>query len=244
MPSLYRARPSTGSSISSPPAAMHSKAMSAMPTSARRPDGLLAGLQSASRPAISAEYRHHRRNADAQCPAGARRNKLGSLGRGGPVLGKVEEYFLEALTPGRHFSVRRQGAALRGHPRKRMPGKPGLFLRPENSSLCGRQVSAFDLSGRRRARACSPIVPTGTDCRIRCATGWKSSGGVGPAASRDQLLIETFPRASRFFMVAYPFEGRLAHQTLGMLLTRRLDRDGRPPAGLCRNRLFARHLGA
>jgi len=31
--------------------------------------------------------------------------------------------------------------------------------------------------------------------------------------------------------VTYPFEGRLAHQTLGMLLTRRLDRLGARPLG-------------
>src|SRR6202000_1416831 len=39
-----------------------------------------------------------------------------------------------------------------------------------------------------------------------------------------QLLIETFPRGNRHYLVCYPFEGRLAHQTLGMLLTRRLGR--------------------
>jgi ATP-dependent Lhr-like helicase len=48
---------------------------------------------------------------------------------------------------------------------------------------------------------------------------------------RDELLIETFPRGQRFYLVAYPFEGRLAHQTLGMLLTRRLDRAGVKPLG-------------
>jgi Lhr-like helicase len=48
---------------------------------------------------------------------------------------------------------------------------------------------------------------------------------------RDELLIETFPRGSRCYMVAYPFEGRLAHQTLGMLLTRRLERAGAKPLG-------------
>ena len=47
----------------------------------------------------------------------------------------------------------------------------------------------------------------------------------------DQLLVETFPRGNRFYMVAYPFEGRLAHQTLGMLLTRRLDRARLRPTG-------------
>jgi ATP-dependent Lhr-like helicase len=48
---------------------------------------------------------------------------------------------------------------------------------------------------------------------------------------RDDLLIETFPRGNRHYLVAYPFEGRLAHQTLGMLLTRRLDRAGAKPLG-------------
>ncbi len=35
-----------------------------------------------------------------------------------------------------------------------------------------------------------------------------------------------FRAASSIYMVCYPFEGRLAHQTLGMLLTRRLERRG------------------
>src|SRR5581483_3667503 len=48
---------------------------------------------------------------------------------------------------------------------------------------------------------------------------------------RQELLIETFPRGNRFFMVAYPFEGRLAHQTLGMLITRRLERARLRPTG-------------
>ena len=48
---------------------------------------------------------------------------------------------------------------------------------------------------------------------------------------RNQLLIETFPRGARYYMVCYPFEGRLAHQTLGMLLTRRLERARLRPVG-------------
>jgi len=50
-----------------------------------------------------------------------------------------------------------------------------------------------------------------------------------PAA--ETLLVETFPRGTRHFLVAYPFEGRLAHTTLAMLLTRRLDRMGVGPLG-------------
>ena len=47
----------------------------------------------------------------------------------------------------------------------------------------------------------------------------------------DDLLVEIFPRHRRCFLVAYCFEGRNAHQTLGMLLTRRLARAGAVPLG-------------
>jgi ATP-dependent Lhr-like helicase len=49
------------------------------------------------------------------------------------------------------------------------------------------------------------------------------------------MLVETFPRGTRFYMVCYPFEGRLAHQTLGMLLTRRLERLRMRPLGFVAN---------
>jgi ATP-dependent Lhr-like helicase len=51
----------------------------------------------------------------------------------------------------------------------------------------------------------------------------------------DDLLLETFPHRSRFYMCCYPFEGRLAHTTLAMLLTRRLDRLGCGPIGYLAN---------
>jgi ATP-dependent Lhr-like helicase len=53
--------------------------------------------------------------------------------------------------------------------------------------------------------------------------------------SADEVLIETFRQGTRHHMVLYPFEGRLAHQTLGMLLTRRLDRWGAKPLGFVAN---------
>jgi len=51
----------------------------------------------------------------------------------------------------------------------------------------------------------------------------------------DEMLLETFPRGVRHFMVCYPFEGRLAHTTLAMLLTRRLERAGAAPLGFVCN---------
>ncbi len=49
------------------------------------------------------------------------------------------------------------------------------------------------------------------------------------------MLLETFPRGHRHFLVCYPFEGRLAHTTLAMLLTRRLERLGVGPLGFVCN---------
>ena len=48
---------------------------------------------------------------------------------------------------------------------------------------------------------------------------------------RDGLLVETFPRGPHHYLVAYCFEGRNAHQTLGMLLTKRMERAGLGPLG-------------
>jgi ATP-dependent Lhr-like helicase len=51
----------------------------------------------------------------------------------------------------------------------------------------------------------------------------------------DEILVETFPRGQRHYLVCYPFEGRLAHQSLGMLLTRRLERAHAKPLGFVAN---------
>jgi ATP-dependent helicase Lhr and Lhr-like helicase len=51
----------------------------------------------------------------------------------------------------------------------------------------------------------------------------------------DEILVETFPRGKKHYLVCYPFEGRLAHQSLGMLLTRRLERAHARPLGFVAN---------
>jgi ATP-dependent Lhr-like helicase len=51
----------------------------------------------------------------------------------------------------------------------------------------------------------------------------------------DQLLVETFPHEGRHYMVAYSFEGWNAHQSLGMLITRRMESAGLKPLGFVSN---------
>lgn len=51
----------------------------------------------------------------------------------------------------------------------------------------------------------------------------------------EQLLVETFPREGRHYMVAYSFEGWNAHQSLGMLITKRMETMGLRPLGFVAN---------
>jgi ATP-dependent Lhr-like helicase len=50
-----------------------------------------------------------------------------------------------------------------------------------------------------------------------------------------QLLVETFAHEGQHFMVAYSFEGWNAHQSLGMLLTKRMEKAGLKPLGFVAN---------
>jgi ATP-dependent Lhr-like helicase len=50
-----------------------------------------------------------------------------------------------------------------------------------------------------------------------------------------QLLVETFPHEKQHFMVAYSFEGWNAHQSRGMLITRRMESAGLKPLGFVAN---------
>ena len=54
---------------------------------------------------------------------------------------------------------------------------------------------------------------------------------VSRMPGRNDLLVETFPRGDRWYLVAYCFEGRNAHQTLGMLIAKRMERYGMAPLG-------------
>jgi ATP-dependent helicase Lhr and Lhr-like helicase len=47
----------------------------------------------------------------------------------------------------------------------------------------------------------------------------------------DQLLVETFPRDGLHYMVTYSFEGWNAHQSLAMLITKRMEARGLNPVG-------------
>jgi ATP-dependent Lhr-like helicase len=49
--------------------------------------------------------------------------------------------------------------------------------------------------------------------------------------SRDRLLLESFPHDGREYLCVYGFAGRNAQQTLGLLLTKRMEDQGLAPLG-------------
>ena len=154
--------------------------------------------------------------------------------RGGRVLGQVEEYFVETLSPGDTFVF------------------AGEILKYE--------VLVEDEVYVSRSNAPDPKVPsydggkfplsTYLASRVRDILADHETWRALPDQVREwleiqefrsrlpgarELLVETFPRASKYYLVCYPFEGRLAHQTLGMLLTRRLERARMRPLGFVAN---------
>ena len=156
------------------------------------------------------------------------------VGSGGRVLGQLEEYFLEQLVPGDTFVF--AGQVLEFHGIR----ETAAFVSKSNdaeahvpSYMGGKFPLSTFLAGRVREMLADPDawgklpMPVGEWLRIQ---SWRS---VIPASG--QLLVETFPRGSREFLVCYPFEGRLAHQTLGMLVTRRLERLRLRPLGFVAN---------
>jgi ATP-dependent Lhr-like helicase len=164
------------------------------------------------------------------------RGKPGTvLPRGGRVLGEVEEMFLETLSPGDTFMF--AGEVLRFeaiHEDEALVTRAPAGTDPQIPSYAGSKfpLSTF-LAERVRGFLADPFewdrLPAQTVEWLRQQRRRSVLPGKG------DLLVETFARSGRFYLVAYPFEGRLAHQTLGMLLTRRLERAGLKPLGFVAN---------
>jgi len=158
---------------------------------------------------------------------------LGVRFRNGRKLGTVEEGFAATLAPGDSFFF------------------AGLTLEVE-------KIDVTDLIVRATAK--SARIPTYMGLRMAMTTHlarrvreYLADGAHWPhfpndvrewldAQQRrsvlpapDQLLVETFPHEGVHYMVAYSFEGWNAHQSLGMLLTRRMESAGLQPLGFVAN---------
>ena len=154
--------------------------------------------------------------------------------RGGRLLGQVEEYFVETMTPGDTFVfagevlkyeaiVEDEVYVSRSHdPEPKVPSYEGGKF-PLSTYLADRVRNILADHSAWRA------LPSQVREWLEIQEHRSRLPGV------RELLVETFPRADKYYLVCYPFEGRLAHQTLGMLLTRRLERARMRPLGFVAN---------
>ena len=179
----------------------------------------------------------HRMNVGAIVSAGTLNvrvaSRRGGASRqliGGRKVGEAEEWYFEQLTPGDTFQFAGQTWAFQGitgtdalvtHANDSDPKIPswGGSKFPLSTSLADRVRTM--IHDRDHWRVLPPDVQEWLELQ--------EARSVIPDA--ESMLVETFPRGSRHFLVAYPFEGNLAHTTLCMLLTRRLDRMGVGPLG-------------
>jgi len=152
------------------------------------------------------------------------------LGRGGRVLGEIEEWFVDQLAPGDTFLF--AGEILRFEAILENEAYVSR-TRAEAPKIPSYQGGKFPLSTylarRVRATLADPQSWSALPDQVR---EWLEIQRLrSRLPGTDTLLVETFPRANKHYLVCYPFDGRLAHQTLGMLLTRRLERAGARPLG-------------
>jgi ATP-dependent helicase Lhr and Lhr-like helicase len=159
----------------------------------------------------------------------------GGVMLGGRTIGEIEEYFAESMTPGDTFIF--AGEVLRYEGIQ----EDSVFVTrtapktdPKVPSYAGGKFPlSTHLAKRVRDMLADPVSWKALPEQVADWLAIQSRKSLLPKAG--DMLVETFPRGGRFHLVAYPFEGRLAHQTLGMLLTRRLERARMKPQGFVCN---------
>jgi ATP-dependent Lhr-like helicase len=153
---------------------------------------------------------------------------------GGRVLGELEESFIEQLTVGDTFAFAGEVVRFEG-----LQETEALVSRTSDPDPAipayagGKFPLSTHLAERVRRMLADERHWSALPTPVGEWLGLQAERSVIPAAG--EVLVETFPRGNRHFLVLYPFEGRLAHQTLGMLLTRRLHRAGASPIGFVAN---------
>jgi ATP-dependent Lhr-like helicase len=148
----------------------------------------------------------------------------------GAVLGEVEEYFATGLKPGDTFMFAGRLLRFEGIRELEVVARPAGSGDPQVPAYAGaRMPLSTHLADRVRGLLADRARWAGLPAPVLEWLEMQRRRSVLPGP--DSLLVETFPRGGKQFLVAYCFEGRNAHQTLGMLLTRRMERLGLGPLG-------------
>jgi ATP-dependent helicase Lhr and Lhr-like helicase len=170
------------------------------------------GLWRVSNPQVAQQYRL---NVGTIVEAPMLKVRLVRAGRskaftGGRLLGEIEEWFVEQLSPGDTFVFAGQVLRLEGLRETEVYVSRAVA---EDAKVPSYQGGKFPLSTYLADRVRGILADERLWRHLPGEVGeWL---GVQKLRSiiprRDQLLVETFPRGARFYLVCYPFEGRLAH---------------------------------
>jgi ATP-dependent Lhr-like helicase len=154
--------------------------------------------------------------------------KVRMRGRGAP-LGEVEESFASTLSPGDTFLIGGQVVRYEGLSEMTVEVSRSAGRDPKVAVFNGTKFATSTLLTTRILEIFQqerwPDLP-------RHTVEWL---GLQREVSRlpepDRLLVESFPQDGRQHLCVYGFAGRNAQQTLGLLLTKRMEEDGRAPLG-------------
>ena len=149
---------------------------------------------------------------------------------GGRVLGEIDESFIGELSYGDTFLFAGEVVRFEGLRETEAYVSRSASADPKIPIYSGGKFPlSTHLAARVRAMLADPAYWLKLPGPVSQWLELQLRRSILPTA--EEVLVETFPRNGRSYLVVYPFEGRLAHQTLGMLLTRRLDRGRARPLG-------------
>ena len=150
--------------------------------------------------------------------------------KSGPMLGEIEEYFVQNLVSGDHFIFAGRMLEYIGIKGNVVMTKQSPAKEPKVPAYAGGRLPlSQNLADSVRALLTDESAISAFPEDVSSWLALQKARSAIP--SENELLIESFKRGQKHYLVAYCFEGRNAHQTLGMLLTRRMERLGFAPLG-------------
>ena len=170
----------------------------------------------------------HRQNIGTIVEAGRLRVKRLRRAHQGKIIGEVEEYFAQQLVPGDTFFFAGEVLKFEGIKDMIVEARPGKAKEPKIPSYVGGQMplSTFLADGVRELLN-EPDSWKKMPAQVR---EWlQLQVDFSKIPSPNKVLIEQFPFRQTQCTLFYTFEGRKANQTLGMLVTRRMEKMGLKP---------------
>ncbi|MBB5515944.1 ATP-dependent Lhr-like helicase [Rubricella aquisinus] len=155
-------------------------------------------------------------------------------GGGGRAIGEIEESFAATLLPGDTFLIGGQVVRYEGLKEMTVQVSPDASKTPRIAAFGGTRLAMSTLLAHR------VMADLNDPAALRRLPGdvqdWLATQRrISRVPCPDRLLAETFWRGERAHLCLYGFAGRNAHQTLGLLVTKRMEDAGLAPLGFVAN---------